>query len=62
MKSISFLLKEDHGFDQAPLETISREEYLERVRSLKEVSHFHIDGVSDLDYSAECEGGACPIR
>lgn len=62
MKSISFLLKEDHGFDQAPLEAISREEYQRRVNALNEVSSWHSHGLSAMDDSMECEGGACPIR
>jgi hypothetical protein len=62
MKSISFLLREDHGFDQAPLEEITREEYLDRLKSLKEVGHFHTHGTSELLDGEECATGACPIR
>lgn len=62
MKSISFLLKDDHGFDQAPLEKLTKEEYEKRLRDLNDVSGFHTHGTSEMDYSMECEGGACPIR
>jgi ribonucleotide reductase alpha subunit len=61
-KSVSFLLKTDHGFDQAPLEELSQEEYLVRVREL-EHRHAHAHGISSVDLDdAACATGACPVR
>lgn len=59
-KTLSFLLKENHGFKQAPLEKITKEQYREMVQKVKPIDH--IDSfLTDLD-DADCAGGACPIR
>lgn len=58
-KSLSFLLHSDHGFKQAPLEEITKEEYdifinsTEIITSVEEASI----GLDD-----ECASGACPVR
>lgn len=61
-KSLSFLLKTDHGFAQAPLEAITEEEYHERV---DKVEHTHqyatVLGLSEL-LDDDCATGACPVR
>ena len=59
LKTVSFLLHSDHGFDQAPYEEISQEEYEKRVARLKEIEVVATGGVLE---GVECEGGACPIR
>lgn len=59
-KTLSFLLHNDHGFDQAPLEEITKEEYEERIKKTTPITSF--SGFIELDDSTECEGGACPIR
>lgn len=59
-KSLSFLLHSDHGFDQAPYEEITKEEYEKRVKSSQLIKRFV--GALDLDASAECASGACPVR
>lgn len=59
-KTVSFLLHNEHGFDQAPYEEISEERYnsmrasVKPIASLKEEFEF-------MD-SMECAGGVCPIR
>jgi adenosylcobalamin-dependent ribonucleoside-triphosphate reductase len=60
-KSISFLLHSGHGFQQAPLEEISEEEYLRRKASSTLITRLEsLSGWIDLD---DCEaGGHCPIR
>ncbi|HRI35390.1 MAG TPA: hypothetical protein PLD02_16695, partial [Saprospiraceae bacterium] len=58
IKSVSFLLKQDHGFKLPPLEPITKEYYEKLVSKLKPIE---IDG-DGIDNSLECEGGACPIR
>lgn len=59
-KSLSFLRHSDHGFAQAPLEEITKEEYDKRVAKSKPIESFGF--ALDLDDSTECTTGACPIR
>ena len=59
-KSLSFLLHSGHGFHQAPLEEITKEQYdvmVANTRVITSISSLNI-GLSD----DECESGACPIR
>ena len=58
IKSISFLLRQDHGFKLPPLEAITKDQYEKMVSKLKPIE---IDG-DGIDSSLECDGGACPIR
>lgn len=60
IKTVSFLLHNEHGFDQAPLEEITEEQYNEMVANTKTITSF--DAFIDFDDSLECEGGVCPIR
>lgn len=61
-KSLSFLLHNDHGFIQAPLEEITKERYKEMISKVKVISQIDtIDEKSLLD-SMECESGICPIK
>lgn len=65
MKSMSFLLRSDHGFDQAPLEAIDRQEYDRRVDAIDthNSSLIQFDTSSEhVDHDAGCVGGACPVR
>jgi len=62
VKSVSFLLHNEHGFDQAPLEEITEEKYLELSAGVKTISSFDDTiNLNDMDIS-DCEGGACPVR
>lgn len=59
-KSLSFLLHNEHGFKQAPLEEITKEQYEELVAKT-----IPITSISNLDIGlddSECATGACPIR
>lgn len=63
-KSLSFLLRTDHGFIQAPLEEITKEEFDRRVatsRTITGVDWKSADTSTD-DGLSECAGGVCPIR
>jgi hypothetical protein len=66
VKSVSFLLHSDHGFKQAPLEKISKEQYDEMVS--KTIPIESTAGVCcaledvELLGDQECAGGACPLR
>jgi ribonucleotide reductase alpha subunit len=61
VKTVSFLLHNDHGFDQAPLEEITEEEYNRMSEMVSPL--VSIDGIKfeDLDIT-DCDSGACPVR
>ncbi len=64
MKSVSFLLRQDHGFDQAPLEEIDRDTYeqmLARVFGGVQMA-IQITGAPGEFEDDECASGACPVR
>jgi adenosylcobalamin-dependent ribonucleoside-triphosphate reductase len=61
VKTVSFLLHNDHGFDQAPYEEISEEKYLDMVAKVKQITSVEVKE-SDLLDSTECLTGACPIK
>jgi ribonucleotide reductase alpha subunit len=62
VKSVSFLLHNEHGFDQAPLEEITEAKYLELSASVTTITAFdETINLNDMDI-ADCEGGACPVR
>lgn len=58
-KSLSFLLHNEHGFHQAPLEEITKEQYDELVASTRLITH--IDEAA-FDGGDECASGACPVK
>jgi adenosylcobalamin-dependent ribonucleoside-triphosphate reductase len=58
-KSLSFLLHNEHGFHQAPLEEITKEEYDALVASTQLITH--VDEAS-FDGGDECASGACPVK
>ena len=66
VKTVSFLLHSDHGFKQAPLEKITKEQYEEMVKTTRPITN-----VSTICYNSsddkfigegECAGGACPLK
>ena len=61
IKSVSFLLHNDHGFDQAPYEEIDENTYNKISSKVKGISFLQI-GKGNVLQDLECEGGACPIR
>ena len=60
-KSLSFLLRQNHGFDQAPLEEIDEEEYRKMLDRIVEDDVDLHAGESTI-HDEECATGACPIR
>jgi len=56
---LSFLLHSEHGFKQAPLEEITKEEYDNMVKATKLITQ--IDE-ANIGLEDECATGACPIR
>lgn len=61
IKSVSFLLHDDHGFDQAPYIEVSEEEYGKLVAEMKPITNIQNLGDGVLE-TMECAGGACPIK
>jgi hypothetical protein len=59
-KTVSFLLHSEHGFDQAPMEEITKEQYEELSAKVTPITNLSvIDGIDD---DAECASGVCPIK
>ena len=66
VKSVSFLLHSDHGFQQAPLEKITKEEYDLMKSHCTPISSTEgiCFSVKDEEFvgEGECANGSCPIR
>jgi hypothetical protein len=60
VKTCSFLLHSDHGFDQAPFEEISEELYKELKAKTEPIIDVEVDE-NDVELE-ECATGACPIK
>ena len=59
LKTVSFLLHNEHGFAQAPYEEITEEHYekmVSRITPINTVSS------GEMIQDVECSGGSCPIR
>jgi len=61
VKSVSFLLHNEHGFDQAPFEEITKEAYDQAKSRVEPIDSINQLNFGDIDI-ADCEGGACPVR
>mgnify|MGYP003111352552 FL=1 len=61
VKSVSFLLHNEHGFDQAPMEEITHDQWVEMSKSVTPITALTQLNMDDIDI-ADCEGGACPVR
>ena len=61
VKTVSFLLHSGHGFDQAPFEEITEQQYNEYAALVKPINSGDVDESDMLD-SFECVGGVCPIK
>jgi hypothetical protein len=59
-KSLSFLLHNEHGFDQAPYEEISKEQWLEMTANSKVITSITDNVMFDGD--EDCATGVCPIK
>jgi ribonucleotide reductase alpha subunit len=60
VKTMSFLLHQDHGFAQAPYEEITKEQYEEYHARVKPITSGNV--VDDGIESMECASGICPIK
>ena len=61
LKTVSFLLHSDHGFDQAPLEEITRQDYEDMIKSTKPIINCEVNE-EDIKGSFECTTGMCPVK
>jgi ribonucleoside-triphosphate reductase len=61
IKSVSFLLHNEHGFVQAPYEEISEENYNKMSSKVKLITTLYNTGYGDLE-TLECAGGVCPVK
>jgi ribonucleoside-triphosphate reductase (thioredoxin) len=61
VKSVSFLLHNEHGFDQAPMEEITHDQWLEMSKACTPITSLTQLNMEDIEI-ADCEGGACPVR
>ena len=62
LKTVSFLLHSDHGFDQAPMEEITEEEYKKRKKNTKPITNCEISEDAISSDQIGCVSGACPIK
>jgi len=60
-KSVSFLLHSDHGFDQAPMEEITKEKYEELKAGVTPITSIESISLDEIDIN-DCDTGACPVR
>lgn len=60
VKTVSFLLYTGHGFQQAPYETISKEDYEKMVANIKNITKVSVKE-SDIELQ-DCLNGACPVK
>ena len=60
-KTVSFLLYSGHGFDQAPYETVTKEEYDSLKQGTTPITSVEVNE-GDTESLGECAGGACPIK
>lgn len=59
-KSLSFLLHSEHGFIQAPLEEITKEQFDEMVATTRIITS--VDSTGEFISDDECASGVCPIK
>lgn len=62
LKSVSFLLHSEHGFLQAPLEEITKEQYDEMVSKTKPILRANLKEDDISSDQIGCEAGVCPIK
>lgn len=61
VKSVSFLLHNEHGFDQAPMEEITKEQYEELSSKVTPITNINQISMAEVDIQ-DCDTGACPVR
>lgn len=62
VKTVSFLLHNEHGFAQAPYEEITEEQYKALAKGVRPINRLESDTGQAFKDSLECSGGACPVK
>jgi ribonucleotide reductase alpha subunit len=64
IKSVSFLLHNEHGFKQAPYEEITEDKYKEMIAKVKPFKKEEMKDTAHMELkdSMECSSGHCPIK
>ena len=62
VKTMSFMLHNDHGFKQAPLEEITKEDYEKMLLNYKPITSISIKEDDISSDQIGCESGVCPIK
>lgn len=61
VKSVSFLLHNEHGFAQAPFEEITKDKYEEMSSKVVPITSLGVLDMGDIEIQ-DCDTGACPVR
>jgi len=61
VKSVSFLLHNDHGFAQAPMEEIDEQTYKQLAAKVTPIESLEALTLEDVEVE-DCDTGACPVR
>lgn len=61
LKAVSFLPLMNHGYEQAPYQTIDKQTYLENIKHLKDFSFSDKIEEEDRSFDKYCSGEACEI-
>jgi ribonucleoside-triphosphate reductase len=62
VKTASFLLHSEHGFDQAPYQEITAEQYAEMAGKVRPITQIVDRESRSILESVECGTGGCPIK
>jgi ribonucleoside-triphosphate reductase (thioredoxin) len=67
VKTVSFLLHNDHGFDQAPMEQITKEQYEQLISTCRPIVDlegvcYNSEDADIMDNEKDCQGGVCPKK
>ena len=62
VKTCSFMHAVDHGFKQAPMETLSEEDYNAMLSRVTPITSIVDEEEIDLADNLECAGGSCPAK
>lgn len=62
LKTVSFLLHQEHGFKQAPYEEISKAQYDFLKATTRQITGVEVVDEAGMLDSAECAGGQCPVK
>ena len=62
IKTVSFLAHSDHGFKQAPYESIDQKAFETLYSKVKPADFSRITSIIDDELSSDCEGTICPAK